>query len=545
MTHSGLGYIFENGYIKLPHDILRPLSIRYNSSLWGIYYPKSAAYETMPESNLTEAAKHDYMITPVPPALWLASARVILKLNRGKGVMGKISEFFCEKKISIVHSKSSRSSHRFSTWTLHIVFEDLLHKKLTYDETKGCYTEIENITKSLEGWIIKLHDKLKKEKRPYTLLFDKYDKAKSVEAYPNFELHFFHSQLANGNIENQPFPIRVSEDGELFAEGINDFSHQLKKVSESLNEDNRHLLDTCVFAEFDSRGLNIRLFIFPQNVKAKFFEIGIKYIYIKKATTDYTCLGLISSITNCLAKNKYNIWNSSNYATGYDESSEKGKLIYLVEDVNENRKRLSPEERLKEIKNLINKSTIIDKLKNPQIEILEDIIITQLNNFKIKRKLDRISPADYKYDVFISFSLKDDKLATKIEMYFESNGLKCAKSTNIKSGIDFYQAIGEDLRTSREMVLLYTNNYYNSDWRKAEQGSFWAFNRIINPILMHDISYKKLDSFINRSNAIKLANPKNQNFETDFKIKLNKLIDNITERKGEDILELFERDFDK
>lgn len=109
MTQSGLGFIDQLGQIKLPHDVLRPLSIRYNSFLWGIYYPKGQEHDSIPESNLTESAKHDFMITPVPPELWKVSARIILKLNRGKGTMGKIADFFARKdiRVSIIHAKSS------------------------------------------------------------------------------------------------------------------------------------------------------------------------------------------------------------------------------------------------------------------------------------------------------------------------------------------------------------------------------------------------------------------------------------------------------
>lgn len=545
MTQSGLGFIDINGHIKLPHDVLRPLSIRYNSFLWGIYYPKNHEHDLLPDSLLTEAGRHDYMITPVSPYLWKVSARIILKLSRGRGIMAKISEFFADKdiKVSILHAKSSRSSHRFSTWVLHVAIVPLISAPLEYDEMQGYYLEVKKyLEEKIHTGLIELHKSSKAS--GLSLLFDKYDVNKSVETHPNSELHFFDWVKGKKILTHSPFAIKVSEEGSLISIN-NDFVHQLKDISKKLNQSDDYLLNTPVYSEFDSRGLNMRLFIFPKLAKAKFFEIGIDYEYRKDNTSDYSCIGLIASVTNCISKQKYSIWQSCNYTTESAGTSERGKLIYLVEDTDEERSGNSEERLLKTIHNRINDDSLSDLIStNKKIEIT-NVIITQLSNLKIKRKIDLFTNKDFKFDVFISFSMKNKSTATLIENFLDKKGLKAAISTDIPTGEDFYKVIGHNLRYSREMILLYSDVYHESNWRKAEEAAFWAFGRVITPILLSDMDFERLDKFIDKNNGVKLLDISDPNFVTDLEEKLERIVRDIKDRKALDLIEVFERTYDK
>lgn len=418
----------------------------------------------------------------------------------------------------------------------------MISQPLNYEEVLGYNTEVRQYLDDIifKG-LIEYHNELKAKN--YTLLFDKYDVRKSVATHPNDELHFFDWVTNNRRLIYKPFPIRVSEEGSLVAIN-NDFVDQLRTISKQQNEKDDYLLNTPVFGEFDSRGLNMRLFIFPKTVRPKFFEIGIKYEYRKKSESDYNCIGLISSVTNCIANQKYNIWSSSNYTTESTSSCERGKLIYLVEDVNETRTSNTEEKLLKTINLLINEATLCDSIHNNKIEIT-DVIISQLSSLKIKRKIDVFSNKDFLFDIFISFSLTNSDTALLIKKYLEQNGLSCAISLDIGLGEDFYEKIGHNLRSSREMILLYSDIYHESNWRKAEEAVFWAFKRVITPVLFNDMKFEKLDKFIDRNNAVKLLDLSDPNFIPDLEDKIERLVRDIKDRKAIDMLDMFERVYDK
>lgn len=65
-----------------------------------------------------------------------------------------------------------------------------------------------------------------------------------------------------------------------------------------------------------------------------------------------------------------------------------------------------------------------------------------------------------KYDVFISYSTKDQKVSDKVCAYLEERGLKCfIASRNIPKGAEWPSAIAEALKSSRLFLAVFSNNY--------------------------------------------------------------------------------------
>lgn len=89
------------------------------------------------------------------------------------------------------------------------------------------------------------------------------------------------------------------------------------------------------------------------------------------------------------------------------------------------------------------------------------------------------------YDVFISYSHKDTKVASQIEKKFRYNKLDCfMASKDISAGTLWKEEIRDALRSSRVVLILLTPNSINSKWVMCEAGAFWALAKPLVPAYM-------------------------------------------------------------
>ena len=89
------------------------------------------------------------------------------------------------------------------------------------------------------------------------------------------------------------------------------------------------------------------------------------------------------------------------------------------------------------------------------------------------------------YDIFISYSHKDEKLADELHDLLEEKGLRCFMSSrDITPGDPWSEAIRNALMNAQELLLLITPNSVRSQWVLGEAYAGWALGKHILPALL-------------------------------------------------------------
>jgi len=228
MNHGGLGILDYEG-IRLPQGMIDLLSIGNRGCLWGLFYPKpkdDKDYEGV-SSDL------DFMLTPIEPRLWKKSARIVLHLAQKPGTLKKVVEYFSSERISVIHAESSRSAHRYATWSMHIAFEDIP------DDDFDDYDEINHVYASTIAKIEYLKANI--DTACGTSLFKQRMERVSIqpfEIWPNNALAYFsdfiYRKRSNRVKLYDPFMLEFSEKGYLKPANIRKIAEILRRCSEIL-----------------------------------------------------------------------------------------------------------------------------------------------------------------------------------------------------------------------------------------------------------------------------------------------------------------------
>ncbi|MCH7859399.1 MAG: toll/interleukin-1 receptor domain-containing protein [Candidatus Marinimicrobia bacterium] len=114
-------------------------------------------------------------------------------------------------------------------------------------------------------------------------------------------------------------------------------------------------------------------------------------------------------------------------------------------------------------------------------------IIINLDSRVDKKGLsEAASSPDLQYDVFISYSSKDQTVANEIYQLLKENGIKpFLAPKDIDSARKGPQSIKEALRNSQEIAFLMSPNSRNSDWVLTEWGASWVLDKPVTPILLN------------------------------------------------------------
>ena len=73
------------------------------------------------------------------------------------------------------------------------------------------------------------------------------------------------------------------------------------------------------------------------------------------------------------------------------------------------------------------------------------------------------------YDIFLSYSAEEERLAEKITAYLEHYNLNCFfAQRDLPAGIPWSQGIAEGIEQSRMSIVVYTDNYNNASWLDDE-----------------------------------------------------------------------------
>ena len=90
----------------------------------------------------------------------------------------------------------------------------------------------------------------------------------------------------------------------------------------------------------------------------------------------------------------------------------------------------------------------------------------------------------FEYDLFISFSSKDQEKANKIDRAARKAELETFMAPkSIKGGEPGIEKIKEAIRESAEVVVLVSKNSLASGWVFAEWGAAWILDKYITPLL--------------------------------------------------------------
>ena len=477
MNHASLGYIEPNGTICLPQDLLSPLSVGLNCSFFGIYYPKlnKPGYKDI-------SVKYDFMLTPLPPTLWSQTVRMVLQLKQRPGTTKRIAGWFKKEKISIIHSESSRSGHRYATWSLHIAY-----KPLAQARNKLARIKIVNELKS------------RLEKECEHVLFQ--DSATNfnnpVEAWPNLALNYFHEHVMEKQNEKsrrpkmlfKPFELKYTGNGILKSDDL------IGILKNEQNTDAVNLVPSLIFAELDTRAQNLRLAIISEEQKHKFFEIGVAY---RRSGYPDSCIGFISDVCSSFPR-EYNIWLLNNFSKSSFYEKEVGRLVFLIEDkstqrTTEAKVKGKAEKVLEAVENIISESIRLTKIKMAPVSIKKTKLRLEEQNSLIDK---------FETDVFVSYSSADTKVAKKLLKKLDIAGISYSEYKQIVPGSDFPEEIKKRFIKSREVCILLSKNSLESEWVQRELGASWILGKQITPLLI-GIPVNKLPEILKTTTSVRM-----------------------------------------
>ena len=503
MNYGNLGYIREDGALFLEQDILSAFCLNNNSKIYGLYYPSPPESEGEHYKDIT--IKHDFMLTTIPPRLWPVSCCINIYLLQRRGSMNKICEYLKEKNISIIHAESSRSTHRYATWSLHIAFENLADgRKLNYDKDNTCYFEVQAALKIfLEDINTKLKDVLLK-----------HDYNEPVQGHPNSSLSYFsyykdehHSWImGNDKIFLQPFELKLNNE-KKHQMLVSDGDQTFEKILARLKLKEKNLLPATTFSELDARDLNIRTVLISAENSKRFFKLKIEY------TRDQieSGVGILHNITDKWLR-QFNVWHSYNYIMQNEKTHEEGAMVFLIENVSrfldntginqsdaDCRDSDSYINEAKEnINNIIKKCNADNapiQYKSPEIISLPVAgVMEKIFDLELKDRAFR----NFTFDLFISYSHVDKN-------FVDSELLPILDKYDIcyfldEKELEYGQRIDNELfyniTNSREMCVVMSDDSSQSKWVTTEQGAAWILDMMLVPIYLNQEVKKNSIAFM-------------------------------------------------
>jgi len=117
-----------------------------------------------------------------------------------------------------------------------------------------------------------------------------------------------------------------------------------------------------------------------------------------------------------------------------------------------------------------------------RLDAFHDGLVTEIAQFDSFKQVMQEPPL---YDVFISYSHKDEELARELRQLLENKGLKCFMSSmDIRSGDPWAETIRDALKGSQELLLVITPDSIDSKWVLCEGGAGWALGKPMVPALL-------------------------------------------------------------
>lgn len=539
MVIGGFGYCDYEGNLQFHRNVLEGIQIYNGSLLFGVYHPRSK-YDDQ-----SDRIKYHFMISPIPYHLWPKTARFIIRLKQEKTFgqttgIKEISNFLKSEEInvSLIYSFSNRSAHRYSTWDIHVSFDNFSLEDLKddYDVTRSCYSKILLAAEDLE---IKL-----KERFSQYLFTDKddLDLKNSIIRRVNTSCHYFYydtERLSSSGNENSKL---IYKHFTLRYNNGNFIPTEKGKINEliSLLQPNKvdFELPTICFSETDSHYLNIRIIIIPKKLRHKFFKVSVFHERLKSdIINNPTSRGLLNFIIGNMQEWGFKIWKTSTLLFECrSDSYGNGKLSLFIEDKENFGEDVSTSKKnwlttkLEELDNFDEKPENIKhiRLKSRVEKVFPDVVSRY---FERNRK--SLAEREKQYDLFISYSHFDSEYAEILcEILKEEKCKYFIDKEGTIPGDILSNKIEDGLKHSREFCILLSDESVKSGWVFTEWGAASILEKTIVPILLPTFDrekHKGLDVRLQALNYIKWpANPREA---------LRKYARQIIERRFDSLLE--------
>ena len=473
-------------------EVYSAFSLNNESKLYGLYYPCPQPNKKDGYRDVT--LKHDFIITPIHPDLWKASARIRVYLKNTPGTLNILCAYLKDKQVSILHSESSRSSFRYSTWSLHIAFDKLLKEGIfDYNEEKSYYGQTK---KELDSFI----ENFAIDKNEY--LYSPKSK-EAVKGDPNYALAFFANYIEISGVNSNLFTLSVFDP---------DRSHRKRTLNASesftsiINKLNHNSVPATTFSEIDTNELNLRTTLIPEEDSKRFFKVAIKYT-CNEDDLKNTYVGILHCITQHIP-DQYDIWHSYD-RTIDNKPSEKGEIVFLIEDITDflskrevHRIKLGDRRTGKDeyqTKDQLDASDYQRKALRQFTDIIDfyngqnhpfkfdNLEISSLPTAGVMKEIiiEESKGGEFEFDLFISYSHHDDIFVEQtLRPILDANGIDYHLDyKEIKSGDRLDDSLLTNIEKSREMCVIVSEKSKDSKWMSVERGAAWMARKPITAIL--------------------------------------------------------------
>ena len=488
MNHGNLGLIEHNLATRevkllLPSDMLRILSIENKSRVDGIYYPRSN--DGNQGSSLQSVSKSDFVFAPIPFRLWPKAGRIRIRLTQEVSLcIADLSEFLAQNEVSIVHSEYTRSGHYLATWNLVVI----LDTKIPVSDN-----DFDVKTSSFEVTTKKLHEIKSKIQEKYKnfLLKDKSDfqLQRIIQVWPLTTLAYFYN-YARRMIESRDDPwlyehfSLACQNGDLVSRQEDD--QRFPAILGKITNPNGMSPYTTVYADISTTDITLRVSIIPQESEFRFAEIDVDFV---RSSEPDTSRGFCAHITGMLPPS-FRVWKLTNFTKVSFPWSEVGGAKILIEEtkkppIKEHQVSDKVSEILKKIRHSEFKSD-----ENQVFNIRADVKMLSSNDLwkEIIRERTKDPRGYFEYDIFLSYSVKNENLAESLQTKLEMANLRCymaKKELQGDQGADFAERIRDAILTSMEMIILCSPESIKSEWVTTEWGAAWVLKKRITPVIYH------------------------------------------------------------
>lgn len=473
MNHGSLGLIEHNLATRqlsvlVPMDILRVLSIENGNQVEGVY--RLSTTERRRDENRIPTTQNEFIFSPIPFRLWpkVARIRICIREDQPLGI-AYFAILLAEEKISIVHSEFTRSTEYFFTWNLVVVL-DVEVGDDDFDPNIGTFRKTIDTLGEAE---LKCGNLLYSGNLVLPLW-------SPIKIWPLTSLAYFYfaSRCSQKDQEAswlfEPFALECRKNAMLPVDSR--FPAILGKLIGSL-ENNAF---KRIYADVSSTEVTLRIVLIPETEESRFAEIEVDF---ERTAAPDTSRGFCSYITEMLPPS-FRVWKLTNFTKESHPYSEIGGAKLLIEDVTERNERgLRTSEAVRSLLDDINTATYRQDFNVKAYD-------TGITNEGIRKSIiaDWVadSRTDYEFDVFLSYSSINEKIAEKIREKLAEANLRCymaKKQLRRDQGVDFADRIRDAIIESREMAVLCSPESVGNEWVMTEWGAAWALKKRVTPVL--------------------------------------------------------------
>lgn len=480
MNHYGIGRLSRDASIRLPVDLLRPLSIENDVDVWGMYYPSTCL-----EDEARYRDRIDFMFSPLPYELWPVSARLTVHTKHVKHAFTAVSGYLAENGVSILLSEASRSGHRYDTWSMIVAFDRAAGENLgDYEPSlKGFSSVLSLIEQFREDFPRSCKDVLHIEEADAVL--GSHCSISPVQSMA----YFYHLSKTSPKVgqekhahQHKPFKLKCNARNELS-------SDEFRSIAHIINRKFDKILGCPIFAESQPADMNIRAVFIPESKRG--FHFGATFRFLRHGLPN-TSIGFTHYILKNLPE-QLRVVAINNQSLLFTDLGESGRIHLVMRDLKHRR----DAERKLELERCI-----LEPGLPPHLEAIDSVEIDTypLPVLERMQEYEREEPAKKRNDLFISYAREDEAIANKLIAILQERGVTVFYDRHLSDGDIFTDALRTGLIQSKEILLICSPSSKQSQWVFREYSAAWALGMTVN-IVTHRMSRKDLPSAFSQIHA--------------------------------------------